>query len=103
MTTVAASRLGRVSAGGSFFPRKRHRMSASAIAPAEIAIRSGERSRRGSDVRNRARNAISTVSQIGSEPELASELDPSRLFHHCDLLFQLVKLHFQFFRKGGLR
>src|SRR5256885_1839045 len=102
MTTVAAAVEGRTSAGGSRLPKKRHSRSAAAIPMAEMATSSGERIRRGSAVRKRARNAISTVSQIGSQAEAAAELHPSRLFHHGHLLLQVVNLHFQLLDEGGL-
>src|SRR5438552_14179622 len=102
MTTVAEARLGMASVGASFLPAKRNTRSRTARANAEIAIRSGEKIRSGSDVRKRARNAISTVSQIGSQPELAPELDPSRLFHQGDLLLHAIELDLQLFRPGYL-
>src|SRR5206468_1535685 len=92
--------------GGSA-PPMRHSKSASARAHAEIAITSGEKISRGRAVRKRARNAISTVSQIRSQPELAFELHPARLFHQDDLLFQLMRFRLQLLRPhpaflGGL-
>src|SRR5580693_877554 len=71
-------------------PNIHHNKSASAIATAEIAIIRGETISSGSETKRRARNAISTVSQIRSYAQLSSELDPPRLFHQDCLLFQLI-------------
>src|SRR5260221_3270089 len=107
MTTVAASCRGRISGSLDFAPKMRHSKSASARAHAEIAITSGEKISSGRAVRKRARNAISTVSQIRSQPEPASELHPARLFHQDDLPFQLMCFRLQLFCRhaaflGGL-
>src|SRR6185295_1231041 len=98
MTTVAASRR-RAGPGESAgaVPNRRHRRSASAMAKTAISIASGEKISSGRAVRKRARNAISTVSQIRSQPELASELHPARLSHQNDLPFQLMGLGLQRF------
>src|SRR5260221_13668202 len=90
MTTVAASCRGRISGSLDFAPKMRHSKSVSARAQAEIAITSGEKISRGRAARKRARNAISTVSQIRPQPELSPELHPTRLFHQHDLPFQLI-------------
>src|SRR2546426_12392694 len=69
-------------------------------ATAVINITSGETISSGSDFRSRARNAISTVSQIRSQPERAPELHPSRLFHQDDLFFQQVRFSLQLLSPG---